>query len=182
MAKSIKIIDYNRRVYRKCNNGFEKCPLVEKSEGECNRKISFTLQLLYSGLALCVFGYDIKADKTYFISLLLFAAPLFFEYFFYRSNEKINDIIYFFQKATFFIGMCLGGLGGLTEILSISIIDNSTCIKVSEKFFILKGVIFNVDWIMIPLVISIFLIFTHIFSLESIYEKNAANNNQTASA
>lgn len=171
----MKTVEYNRKFYKKCNNGTEICPLAEKSEGESNRKIAFVLQIIYSGLAWFVFGYDIK-DESFFVSLLLFSAPLFFEYFFYHNNDKLIKGIYLIQKIIFFFGMCIGGLGGLTRILSLSFFENYAYIKVSEKFFICRGLMFNVNWVMIPLFISILFIFTHIFSLSSLVEEKAANN------
>ncbi|NFI55532.1 hypothetical protein FDA48_03945 [Clostridium botulinum] len=176
MAKSNSLVHINRMFNPKCNNGAEICPLIKELEGHNNRRLSFIFQIFYSLIALFVVGNNIKDGKEYFISLLLFCAPLFLEYLSYKSKNFFNNSIYYIQKVIFGIGTLIGGLGALTNTFSIKIIDDVKYILVSKECFAFCGSQFRITYIMFPLIVGILLIFTSIFSLSSRFEEIVNNS------
>ena len=181
MAKNNSIVSFNRKFYKKCNNGSEICPLTQQLEGKEYRKIGFVSQLFYSCIALFILGNNIQEGRDFFSSLLLFSAPLFLEYLPYKSDRKINNVIYIIQKSLFGLGAFIGTIGSVSNIFTIKIINSIRFVLVSDDFFILSGNKFYIGFILYPLFIGILLIFTDIFSLSSLIEDEVAMKNKIAS-
>lgn len=175
MGKNREILNYNKRFNSKCTNGTTICNLVTELEGKQNRRIALILQLAYSGLALMVLGNNSKEGKDFLISLFLFCGPLFLEYIYYESEEKLNNWIYLFQKICFGIGSFIGMVGSLSDVITIKMKGADSYIVMSNYFFILKGKYISIKWILVPLSLSVFCILITIFSLRSALEKNVAS-------
>lgn len=180
MPKNSSTVSFNRRFYSKCDNGKEICPLTQQLEGRENRKLGFISQFFYSCIAVFILGNNIEEGQVFFQSLLLFCAPLFLEYLSYKSKEKINNNIYIVQKVIFGLGTFIGAVGSLSNIISVNIIENTRFILISKDFFILPNSEFKIIWILYPLLIGSLLTVTNAFSLSSLIEKNAANQDLAA--
>lgn len=175
MAKGSKyILERNQKYYKNCKNNNEMCPLVEELEGAHNRKIPLFIQFVYSIIAFSILGNNKVEGKEWFISLLLFSSPLFLEYFAYKSKHKAFNYIFIFQKFCFGFTSIVGFLGVLTDVITIKIHESISYIQFSQTFFMFKGREFSISWILYPLLICIFFIFTHIFGLTSKKEEIAA--------
>lgn len=180
MGKNKYILDKNQKYYKKCNNGTEVCKLVEELEGASNRNISLGLQLVYSVIAFVMLGDNKIEGRDFFISLFLFSSPFLLEYIFYKSKNKFNNYIFLLQKIIFAITAVIGFVGITTDALTIKIYLNQSYIKVSETFFIFSNSEFSIKWLLVPLGISIGLILTQLFSLESKLEESAAIQEEAA--
>lgn len=181
MAKGSKyILDRNQKYYKNCKNNYEICPLVDELEGAENRRIPLFIQFLFTFISWIVIANNKKEGIDWFNSVFFFTTPMFLEYFSYNSKQKLTNIIFIVQKAIFGATALIGAVGVFTDVLTIKIIDNISYIKISESFFVLKGVQIDIKWILYSLLFSVGLILTQTFTLSSKREEILISSNKAA--
>lgn len=181
MAKGNKyVLEKNQKYYANCKNSSEICPLVDDLEGAEIRKIPLFIQFAFALISWVVIANNKSEGAEWYNSLFFFSTPMFLEYISYRSKEKISDLIFLTQKIIFGFTATIGAVGVFTDALSINIENNTSYIKISETFFIMKGKEINIIWVVFLLLISVGLILTQTLNLSSKREEMLAISNESA--
>jgi len=132
------------------NNMPRKCPYLNHFHCPKDRPTAYAglgIRFIFAILAWFVLGFNITPGSSFFVSLLLFAAPLFLDYKKFIPDTRLRRIVNNIGKILSG-GMALISVIGLFGILVIVVDDNNNLyVQVAKTFILFKGYIIPLDFI-----------------------------------
>lgn len=172
-------------IHKKCDKNCTKddfiCPNLLRVDDEPTKVAGLGFRVVYTLIAWILLGNNVVQGNGFFMSLILFAAPLFVDYVQFKPLD--NN----FRKWLKAIGMGISilwiiiGAIGLGDILNIQLVRGINYIKVSDTFVVYKSGIFKFKYLWFGMGISSFLTIADLFAYQTKFERLTTNVNATAS-
>lgn len=175
------ILKINKTCDKECDKDDFVCPKLLETDDDPTKVAGLGFRCAYTVVAWVMLGFNIPNGNGYFMSLILFAAPLFIDYLRFRPSDlKIRKHLRRAGIIVTLIWIFLGvfGLGG---VLSVITIENISNINISENFVVLKGIHFSSKYLWMFLGISALLTIADYFAYSTKYERALVNSGAIAS-
>ncbi|WP_110956184.1 hypothetical protein [Anaerosinus massiliensis] len=128
----------------------KNCPYLSRLNCSKDRPTAYAglgTRFIFTILAWFVLGLNITPGSSFFVSLLLFSAPLFLEYKKFIPNTRLRRIVHNIGKVISGSMVLISAIG-LFGILVVTVGENSTLyLQVAETFIICKGYIIPLNFI-----------------------------------
>lgn len=147
---------YRNNAIPKCQNGKE-CRFLLGYQDVPNKYGSLKFRAAYTLISFIVLGFNLSEGNYFFVSLLMFSVPLFYDNIRFSPIEESRRFIKVISMTVLGVQGIIGiaGLLGALECVKIS----ELLIKVSEKYIILQNKSFPLKWLWYSIGIDVILTF-----------------------